>query len=197
MTIQRFPIKNLLIQEEYLPHSRVLCLTEETPTLDQEVTQLFEQLKGSVYRYLVALFGNPAEAEEIVQEAFLRLYRLLRAGQSVRDVRSWIFRVSHNLAVDQQRGRRFISPVEPSFWDEFSQHRPDARPNPEQTLIFQEKQEKLEAILVQLSPQQRQCLLLRVEGFRHREIAEILAVTVPTVTESLRRCIKKLAKGEK
>ncbi|MGH9900086.1 MAG: RNA polymerase sigma factor, partial [Pyrinomonadaceae bacterium] len=46
-----------------------------TVKLEQKVGQLFERLRDPIYRYLVTTFGNPAEAEEITQEAFLRLYR--------------------------------------------------------------------------------------------------------------------------
>ncbi|MGH9915795.1 MAG: RNA polymerase sigma factor, partial [Pyrinomonadaceae bacterium] len=89
-----------------------------TVKLEQKVGQLFERLRDPIYRYLVTTFGNPAEAEEITQEAFLRLYRHLHGGQSVDDARAWIFRVAHNLAVDQLKERTHIAPIDSASWNE-------------------------------------------------------------------------------
>src|SRR5436190_2092812 len=68
-----------------------------TLTIDQKVTELFEHLRDSVYRYLIVLTGNPAEAEEVTQEAFLKLCQCLQKGQTISHARTWVFRVAHNL----------------------------------------------------------------------------------------------------
>ena len=51
---------------------------------------------------------------------------------------------------------------------------------------------RVQTAMSSLSEQQKQCLFLRAEGFRYREIAEILGVSISTVAESLRRAIRKL-----
>jgi len=66
--------------------------------LDQQVTEIFKQFRDSVYRHLVAVLKNPWTAEEITQEAFLRLCGCLRDGQVSASVRARVFRVAHNLA---------------------------------------------------------------------------------------------------
>lgn len=175
--------------------SELLCLKREAVTLEQEVTRLFELLRDSVYRYLMASFGNAAEAEEITQESFLRLYRYLHSGRTVGNVGSWIFRVAHNLAIDQHRHSKYIEPIDSASWDELCRTRPDAGPNPEQRAIRKEQFDGFQAALGRLSPQERQCLNLRAEGFRYREIAGILGIRTSTVAESLRRGIHKLMKG--
>jgi RNA polymerase sigma-70 factor (ECF subfamily) len=70
----------------------------------------------------------------------------------------------------------------------------DPRDGPEELLLRREKMARVHAGICALSEQQKQCLYLRAEGFRYREIAGILEVTISTVVESLRRAIKKLAK---
>ena len=163
-----------------------------TLTADQKITQLFEQLRDSVYRYLMVLTGNPAEAEEITQEAFLRLCKCLQNGQAITHVRSWIFRVGHNLAIDRNMNGRIIVLVESSSWDELCEFRHDPNPNPEQTVLIKERFQRLEMVLRGLSAIQRNCLVLRAEGFRYEQIAEILDISVTNVAQSLRRGIKKL-----
>jgi len=180
-----------MIFEDRLDH-QVLSLKQERVTVDQKVTQLFVQMRDSVYHYLLVAFGNPAEAEEITQEAFLRLLRHLQSGRVVEsNLRSWIFRVAHNLAVDQQRGRKFEAHLNTEAWEEFYQSRLDPKPDPERRVLQQESRKKLHAALARLSPQQRQCLMLKAEGFRYEQIAKILRISPSNVAQSLRRGVKK------
>src|SRR3954453_10872448 len=76
-------------------------------SLEQHVTQLFETLRMPVYQYLVAVFGNAAEAEDLTQDAFLQLYKALQGGQTIRNVRFWVFRVTHNLAINRRKHDQF------------------------------------------------------------------------------------------
>lgn len=140
----------------------------------------------------MVLTGNPAEAEEVTQEAFLRLCQCLQNGQTITHVRSWIFRVAHNLAIDQSLNRRLIVPVESSSWDDLCKFRHDPNPNPEQWAVIKERSQRLQTALRGLSATHRNCLILRAEGFRYEEIAEILHISVTNVAQSLRRGIKKL-----
>lgn len=163
-------------------------------TLDERVGRSFELLREPVYRYLVATFGRPADAEDITQEAFLQLYRVLRGGGDVENSRAWVFRVAHNLAINRMTHERFLQPLEAAAWDDLCARREDAGPDPEQRAIENERWAEFRDDVGRLSPQQRQCLLLRVEGFRYREIAEILGVSISTVKEFLRRGIGKLTR---
>src|SRR5207247_3148831 len=141
----------------------------------------FELLREPVYRYLVATFGRPADAEDATQEAFLQLYRVLRGGGDVANSRAWIFRVAHNLAVNRMAHERFLQPLEAAGWDELCASQEDGGPDPEQRAIDNERWAAFRDDVRRLSPQQRQCLLLRVEGFRYREIAEILGISISPV----------------
>jgi len=60
--------------------AELLEFKPDTLTLEEKVTRYFEQWRDPVNRYLVAAFGDPAEAEEITQEAFLQLYSRLHSG---------------------------------------------------------------------------------------------------------------------
>lgn len=62
-------------------------------------------------------------------------------------------------------------------------------------MLDREKMQGVEAALDTLSPQQRNCLYLRADGLRYREIAEVIGVTPSTVNEFLRRAIARLAEA--
>ncbi len=172
--------------------SDLLGISQGTVKLEQKVTQLFDVLRDPVYHYLMAVFGNSSDAEDITQEAFLQLYRTLHSGQSIENVRCWIFRVAHNLAINQKKHNQFLDPLDAHSWDELRQLLHDPSLSPEQRVLQQEKFELLHAALGRLSLQERQCLHLRAEGFRYREIGEVLGIDTKTASEYLRRGIKKL-----
>jgi RNA polymerase sigma-70 factor (ECF subfamily) len=167
---------------------------QDVLTLEDKVTRYFEKLRDPVHRYLVAVFGQPAEAEEITQEAFLQLYRTLREGQTINNMRAWLFRVAHNLAVNRVKSQQFVQLLDDESWDEMRLSLSDARPNPEQRLLEQEKFDRLRAQIARLTLLERQCLHLRTKGFRYREIAEVTGLSTTTVAETLYRVIGKLTK---
>lgn len=164
----------------------------ENDRIQREVSELFETLRTPVYQYLLAAFGGAEEAEDWTQGAFLQLYKVLREGQTIRNVRFWLFRVAHNMAISHHRHRQFIAPLDADTWDELERRLPDKTLNPEQNLLQREKYERIYEAMKRLSLQERQALHLRAEGFKYREIAEIMNVAVPTVGEFLRRGIRKL-----
>jgi RNA polymerase sigma-70 factor (ECF subfamily) len=159
-----------------------------------QVTQLFEAHRQALYRYVVTLIGESGAAEEIAQEVFLKLYEHLSKGVHIANVRSWSYKVAHNLAIDFVRGQKLNTSGGDPFWIGLAETRPDASPDPEAHVLNSEQSAYFRAALASLPVQQRSCLLLRAEGFRYREIAQMLGVAVPTVGECLRRGIQRLTR---
>jgi RNA polymerase sigma-70 factor, ECF subfamily len=164
-----------------------------TVQLREKVTRHFEQWRDLVYRYLAAVFGPAAQAEEITQEVFLKLYEAMQSGQEISNVRAWVFRVAHNLAVDQIRGRQFVAPLDEEAWEAACRSLEDTRLNPEQRMLQIEKFGRLNAAVARLTMIERQCLHLRASGLRYREIADIVGLSTTSVAETLYRVIQKLA----
>ena len=176
--------------------SSVLLLTQEPMDLEQNVVHVYETLRTPVYQYLAATFGDPVEAEDMAQETFLRLYVYLASGKTIADnrLRSWIFRVAHNLAIDRTRGMRFIQELACEEYRAVVLQVPDGGRGPEETLLDRERFSAVRNGLALLSGQERRCLHLRADGFCYREIAEILNITSSSVAEFLRRAMRKMAR---
>jgi len=156
------------------------------------VEQIYEQTRIDVCSYLICLGVPDAQAQELTQEVYLRLYQAMRKGNDILNMRAWLFRVAHNLGLKvrtREKSFRIVS----ADWDRFAD---PATKSPERTTLDREKMQRLETALKTLSPQQRNCLYLRAEGLRYREIAEVMGVSVSTVNEFLRRAIARLAEPE-
>src|SRR5579884_2185285 len=155
----------------------------------RSVEQAFADLRDPVCRYLVALGLQRHDAEEILQETFLRLCRHTALATDA-NLRGWVFRVAHNLARDDQRRRQRRPAVRMEMWhaDE-----PDPRATPEQQLIADERLRRVAKALQKLPREQQYCVHLRAEGLRYREIAEVLDVGVSTAADWIQQALKKVA----
>src|SRR5262245_31790543 len=161
--------------------------------LEEKVAELFLSFKSPIYRYLVGLLGNRDDAEELTQEVFLSLYSTLQKGTRIENVRAWVFRVAHNLAMNQQKRPRLIEAVDESEWWRLCQERSDPQSDSEQRLLHEEKRVRVMRAMKSLSPQERHCLDLRAEGLCFREIAEVLEIRISTVETFLDRGIRIIA----
>jgi RNA polymerase sigma-70 factor (ECF subfamily) len=158
----------------------------------QSLAEAFTELRDPVSRYLLALGLGTAEAEEVLQETFLRLCQHLDAKGPQPNVRGWVFRVAHNLAQDEYR-RRQRQPWQP-LDEANSDSGVDPRATPEQQLLAEERTRRLGIALAGLPSHQRQCLHLRAEGLRYREIAEVLGAGVSTVADWVQQALQTLVK---
>jgi RNA polymerase sigma factor (sigma-70 family) len=154
-----------------------------------EATTLFHELRKPLLRYLTALGLSLEEAQDVVQDAFLSLHKHLARGGSRENIRSWLFRVAHNQARNWQRSyaRRMAEPLDPGL-DATSD-----QVTPEQAVLAKEKFRRLDRAVRLLQAQERECLMLRAEGLRYREIGEVLGIATSTVADTVERAVKKLA----
>jgi len=146
-----------------------------------------------VYRYVLSILSDAAEAEDVAQEAFLRLYSVVREGSRVDNVPAWVFRTAHNLAVDRLRKLDRQQSCDLQTLEDLTGAR-EAENSLETDLAEKQKREAVRAALAALSPQERRCVNLRAEGLRYREIAEVLGVGLSTVQTFLIRAVRKLVK---
>jgi RNA polymerase sigma-70 factor (ECF subfamily) len=156
----------------------------------ERVTRVFEDAREDVYRYLLTFGLTPPQAQEAAQEVCLRLYVALENGGLIQNERAWIFRVAHNLGIDLKSKAQPL-PLQP----ELERALRDTAKGAEWDLIERERMEQLSGAWKTLSPQQRQCLHLRAEGLRYREIAEAMDISISTVREFLSRAVLRLQRA--
>jgi RNA polymerase sigma-70 factor (ECF subfamily) len=154
--------------------------------VEQELIELFDQLRDRLFRYLLGFSLTVPDLEDIIQETFLALFLHLQAGKSRHNLRGWLFRVAHNLALKHQRSRRGSESISESI---------NPALNPEELFEMNETQKRLMAVILTLPEQSRCCLYLRAEGLRYREIAEVLDMSLGSVANCLERSLARIARA--
>ena len=158
----------------------------------QRIIDLYDHLRPSLRAYLCCLGMRSDQAEDVIQDTFLRLVRHGFEREENDNLRAWVFRVAHNLSMDVHRYQRRCSQGKDEEPRPVIREHVDPRPSPEQQVILNERMRQFENAFAQLTPKQRQCVLLRAEGFRYREIALTLGISVQRVGELMQRSISLL-----
>jgi RNA polymerase sigma-70 factor, ECF subfamily len=171
------------------------ALSPKPSDIEVEVMSLFEEFRNPLLRYAIS-FGIPVhDGEEIVQEVFLSLFRHLQLRKSRENLRGWIFRVAHNLALKRRYANQ--KSRERTTSDEaLMEVQVDTSPNPEEHLSSAQRRRRLLAVVDALSDPDQGCLRLRAEGLRYREIAEVLGMSLGAVSISLTRSLARLIRAD-
>ena len=163
--------------------------------------EAFEELvrthEKTVYNLALRLVGNPQDAEDMAQEAFLKAYRSLPEFRGESKFSVWLYRIVSNVCLDHLRrqGRRPASSLttededgEEQQWDV-----PDESQSPERLLEQKLTREAVQRGLETLPADQRQILLLReIRGMSYEEIGQTLDLEPGTVKSRIFRARKKL-----
>ncbi len=170
--------------EKVLPILELLSLAGPTTGEWQgRLAEVYEQARPSLVLYVRQLVG-PGDAEDLVQVAFLRLYQQLVRRQSVENVRGWLYRVVHNLAIDHLR----IQNRREWLLDQNVRPAGPTAATAEEAII---RRQQIVQALSRLTDRERHCLLLRAEGLSYREIGQIVGTSAKAVGVYLARGLKK------
>ena len=162
--------------------------------LEYEIVDLFTKFRNPLLRYVSALGLPLADGEEVVQEVFLALFQHLRQGKPRTNLKGWVFRVGHNLALKQRMRNGRHEKLHGAEVLPYEHLAPEL--NPEEHLAGARRREKLLAAIEELPETERCCLYLRAEGLRYRQIAEVLEISLGGVSEMLGRTLARLSRVE-
>jgi RNA polymerase sigma-70 factor (ECF subfamily) len=167
---------------------------------------LVERHSAYVYRVAYRMTGNSHDAEEVVQEAFLRAYQKLRQFAGNANFGTWVYRIAANYAIDRLRqkkneeSRREVSTRKPESdteVDPLSQIR-DQAPNPERLAGSAQLATKMQQALQALTPAERTAIVMRHwDGCGIDEIAEVLKSNNSATKNTVFRAVQKLRQALK
>jgi RNA polymerase sigma-70 factor (ECF subfamily) len=171
----------------------------ESPSAEQVafLERAMSQYGKATYNFAYRLTRNEADASDLAQEAFIRVYRAWRSFTPGTSFLSWIYRIVTNLYRDELRRRkgRYQEEIpEDNAPQEFGGDRPLAV-QPIEEYVESQMSETMEKALAALTPEQRTVLVLAdIEEYSYQEIAEIAGCSIGTVRSRLHRARHQLRK---
>jgi len=160
---------------------------------ESEVSCIFDELRRPLFRYFLCAGLSREDADEGIQETFLRLHQHLRKDGDRSNLRGWIFQVARNLVRNQHKSARIRrTEALDGDWERRNAFA-DPDGSPEDQAIRSERMRRLRRSMEMLTPQQRECVLLRASGLRYREIAGVLGVGISSVGEMVQRAAARLS----
>jgi RNA polymerase sigma-70 factor (ECF subfamily) len=164
----------------------------DTAGADDRVSfpSIVERHSRVLFRVAYRMTGNEQDAEDMVQETFLRAYRRLESYDGRSGIQTWLTRIAVNCCLDllRARGRRGVPvPLEetPTLWA--------SEPSPEQRTFSGEIRRRLGAALARLTPAERAAFVLRhYEGAPVEEIARTIGKPSGATRHCVFRAVQKL-----
>ncbi|HUI76206.1 MAG TPA: RNA polymerase sigma factor [Candidatus Acidoferrum sp.] len=165
---------------------------------------LVERYGRDIYRLAYRMTGNSHDAEEVVQEAFLRAYQKLENFEARANFRTWVYRIAANYAIDRMRQRRSDEShreLPGKKMEDGQQLEPldlitDAAPSPERLARSAQLANHMEAALQRLTPAERTAVVMRHwEGCAIEEIATVLHSNSSAAKNTIFRAVQKLRRA--
>jgi RNA polymerase sigma-70 factor (ECF subfamily) len=169
---------------------------------DEALRELIEKHQGAVYGTIAKMLGDPAEAQDLAQQVFIRVYRAAKTYRATAQFKTWMFTIVRHLVFNEHRRRSrglfiSLSPPEnesghggmPSGLDLQDM----VNKTPDQNLLQEEMLQKVDEAIRALPEQQRLAIILRrYDEFSYEQIAEILKTSVPSTKSLLFRARETL-----
>jgi RNA polymerase sigma-70 factor (ECF subfamily) len=163
---------------------------------EKSLEVLFGRYLKPIYSFTYRYVGGRQDAEDVTQEAFVKVWRNLKKFDQQKSFKTWIFSIAKNTAID------FLKKKKATTFSEFENEEgenmitetlADLSPLPQELLEKADIAQKLASAMGKLSPKYRMVLFLRYnDHFNFREIAESLGEPLPTITARHRRALVML-----
>jgi RNA polymerase sigma-70 factor (ECF subfamily) len=161
---------------------------------------LVERHSRSLFRLAFRMTGNQQDAEDVVQESFLRAYRQLGNFDERASFGTWIYRIAANCSLDTVRSRKRrndrMAPADDERMEDPMSQVPSPDPTPERIALSGEVRQRVADAMEELSPTERTAFVLRhFEGMRMEEVSRVLECQPGAAKHSVFRAVQKLRRA--
>lgn len=156
--------------------------------------QLVSRYESKVYSLALKMLRNPEDAEDVLQDTFLRAYRGIKSFKGNSTFSTWVYRITANSALMRLRKRQLPTvSIDDADEREAPINIADWAPGPVEQMLNQETQAAMTEAIEALPPEFRQVFVLRdIEELSNAEVAEILDLSVAAVKSRLHRARLKV-----
>ena len=145
-------------------------------------------LKNKLYRFALRIVGNPAEAEDVIQEVMIKLWKQREKLAEYSNLEAWCIRMTKNLSIDKTRNKHYKMGIIPDGFDVTSDQR-----TPHQVTESQDTMQRIKNMINALPNKQREVMHMRdIEGLSYKEIQELLQIPMNQVKVYLFRARKHI-----
>jgi RNA polymerase sigma-70 factor (ECF subfamily) len=162
---------------------------------------LVERHSRSLFRLAFRMTGNQQDAEDVVQESFLRAYRQLGNFDERASFGTWIYRIAANCSLDMVRARKrrndhAATPTDGEHMEDPMAQLASDDPTPERMALSSEVRQRVAEAMEELSPTERTAFVLRhFEGMRMEEVSRVLDCQPGAAKHSVFRAVQKLRRA--
>lgn len=173
----------------------ILLKTDSGENLEQQIARigsgdthaledLYHAAGPAVYSFALSILKNRYDAEDVLHDCFVAIFSAAAGYRPKGKPMAWILTITRNLCLKRLQEHSRQVPLPEDDWNTFTA---------QDLLMTADDRAVIEACLVRLSDEERQIVVLHaVAGFRHREIAAMLDLALPTVLSKYHRAIKKM-----
>jgi RNA polymerase sigma-70 factor (ECF subfamily) len=182
-----------------MPRTDAQIVAEALKGSQAAYADLLRRYQRPVHSLVLRMVRDPARAEDVAQEVFLKAFRALGSYDQTRKFSSWLFKIAHNTAIDKLRRKQLdtiaLEQPEEERMDVLSRVPDERSETPEAAVSRHDLARALEEALGELRPEYREVMLLRFqEGLSYEEIAEIAGLPLGTVKTHIHRARKAMAR---
>lgn len=180
----------MLLEQELITRSQ----NGDIDAFEELVAKYERKVFAIAYRFM----GNPEDANDLTQEAFLKAYQSIKGFRQEASFSTWIARIVSNVCRDQLRKVKKTneSSLDEDVWLEegtVKKQLKDDRPTPEEQYERKELKKYLQGLINNLNPEYKMVVVLRdIQGYSYEEIAQMLDCSLGTVKSRLNRARKAL-----
>ena len=158
---------------------------------DEAFRILVERHSRNIFRLAYRMTGRPEDAEDVVQETFVRAFRQLSRFEARSNFATWLYRIGFNCAIDYMRSRQHRETPEPAETLELLSGA--TAPTADELVFAGEISERVQRALDELSPQERAAFLMRhYHGCSIDEICQALGLKTNAAKHSIFRAVRKM-----
>jgi len=161
--------------------------------VDKDFTLLYQKYKGPIFSYIYYLSPNHAEAEEICQDVFLKVYLNIDKFEGRSSFKTWIYRIAKNTFLEfKRKNKREVLSYEVSLLEKANTN---DKSIPESHLLNMESNRLIQKTLNNMNEKYRSFIVLRdIQNLSYQEISEITDTKLNTVKVSIYRARKEFQK---
>ena len=160
------------------------CIAQIAAGDKNALAELYGETKSAVYGFALSLLKNASDAEDVLQDTYVRIWSSAEGYSPMGKPMAWILTIAKNLATSKLRERSKAADIPEEEWLLFQAETP---------AVSSDDRIALSSAMKTLSEEERQIVMLyAVSGLKHKEIAEFMSLPLSTVLSKYSRSLKKL-----